>query len=195
MTFRARDIEKLIAFARHADIVNGTRIVEQLRAYDTQLSTFRYYGNFFVGKLLEIKHLGKGTFTDVGTTYKILRRSILPVLLEHLDPSIDLDFNAHFMDRALTLGYLVAEYPITFHGRVGTFAGPSACHQYRICSLLRCPRHVGASSARINSPQQSDRDLAGRRLPTCAVLRGSPVYSLVKSLDQRCERGGLYIGA
>ena len=52
MTFRARDLEKLLAYIDHADVVNGTRIVEQLREYSTQLSTFMFYGNFFVGKLL-----------------------------------------------------------------------------------------------------------------------------------------------
>ena len=126
LTFRARDIEKLAPYARHADIVNGTRIVEQLRCYDTQLSTFMYYGNFFVGKLLEIKHLGRGTFTDVGTTYKMLRRDILPHLLEELDPSINFEFNAHFMDRALTIGYSLLESPITFHPRVGVSKGGNA---------------------------------------------------------------------
>ena len=68
VTFRAADLDKFLAYIPHAEIVNGTRIVEQLRDYDTQLSTFMYYGNFFVGKLLEAKHLGRGTFTDVGTT-------------------------------------------------------------------------------------------------------------------------------
>ena len=123
MTFRARDLEKLVSFAPHADIVNGTRIVEQLRAYDTQLSTFMYYGNFFVGKLLEIKHLGKGTFTDVGTTYKLLRRETLEPLLADLDPRVNLTFNAYLLDRALSLGYLVLECPITFHRRVGASKG------------------------------------------------------------------------
>jgi hypothetical protein len=74
MTFRAVDLDKFVAYIPHAEIVNGTRIVEQLREYDTQLGTFMYYGNFFVGKLLEAKHLGRGTFTDVGTTYKVIRR-------------------------------------------------------------------------------------------------------------------------
>jgi hypothetical protein len=68
--------------------VNGTRIVEQLREYSTQLSTFIYYGNFFVGKLLELKHFGLGTFTDVGTTYKLLRRDSLERLMPALDPSV-----------------------------------------------------------------------------------------------------------
>jgi glycosyltransferase involved in cell wall biosynthesis len=123
MTFRARDLEKLTSYAPHADIVNGTRVVEQLRALDTQLSTFMYYGNFFVGKLLEIKHFGRGTFTDVGTTYKLLRRDILPGLLPALDPGINLEFNAYFMDRALALGYLLLECPITFHQRKGVSKG------------------------------------------------------------------------
>ena len=70
LTFRAADLEKLLAYIDDAAIVNGTRIVEQLRDYSTQLSTFMYYGNFFVGKLLELKHLGRGTLTDMGTTIR-----------------------------------------------------------------------------------------------------------------------------
>jgi glycosyltransferase involved in cell wall biosynthesis len=87
MTFRAYDIDKFMSYIAHADIVNGTRIVEQLRARRTQLTNFMYYGNFFVGKLLEAKHLGKGTFTDVGTTYKLCRNSALGALLPVLNPA------------------------------------------------------------------------------------------------------------
>jgi glycosyltransferase involved in cell wall biosynthesis len=123
MTFRARDLEKLTAFAPHADIVNGTRIVEQLRARNTQLTTAMYYGNFFMGKLLELKHLGRGTFTDVGTTYKLISRSALQELLKHLDPRINLEFNAHFLDIALSRGFLIVECPITFHARIGRSKG------------------------------------------------------------------------
>jgi hypothetical protein len=123
MTFRASDIDKLLAYAAHAHIVNGTRIVEQLRAYSTQLSTFMYYGNFFVGKLLEAKHLGRGTFTDVGTTYKLIRRDSLLRLMPALKPEINLEFNAHFMDTALTIGERLVECPITFHPRVGVSKG------------------------------------------------------------------------
>jgi hypothetical protein len=123
MTFRADDLDKFAAYQRHAEIVNGTRIVEQLREFDTQLNTFMYYGNFVVGKMLEVKHLGKGTFTDVGTTYKIIRRDCLAGLLRYLDPSVNLEFNAHFLDRALGHGYTVIECPITFHPRVGVSKG------------------------------------------------------------------------
>ncbi|HEX4997500.1 MAG TPA: glycosyltransferase [Terriglobia bacterium] len=123
MTFRAADLDKFLAYQPHAEIVNGTRIVEQLRHYDTQLSTFMYYGNFVVGKMLEVKHLGKGTFTDVGTTYKVIRRDCLPGLLRHMDPRVNLEFNAHFLDRALEHGYTMVECPITFHPRVGKSKG------------------------------------------------------------------------
>jgi len=123
MTFRAADLDKLAAYSPHADIVNGTRIVEQLRAQRTQLTTFMYYGNFFVGKLLELRHLGKGTFTDVGTTYKLCRNSALERLLPHLNPEINLEFNAHFLDTALQLGLSIVECPITFHNRVGVSKG------------------------------------------------------------------------
>jgi len=97
--------------------------VEQLREYNTQLSTFMYYGNFFVGKLLEVKHLGKGTFTDVGTTYKLCRRDVLGRLLPELNPAVNLEFNAHFLDTALEMDLILVECPITFHPRVGVSKG------------------------------------------------------------------------
>lgn len=122
-TFRAADLDKLVAYLPHAHIVNGTRIVEQLRAYRTQLSTGMYYGNFFVGKLLELKHFGQGTFTDVGTTYKMVRRAALEDLLPSLDPAVNLEFNAHFLDRALARRIPIVECPITFHPRVGESKG------------------------------------------------------------------------
>ena len=123
MTFRAFDIDKFMSYIPHAEIVNGTRIVEQLRAQRTQLTSFMYYGNFFVGKLLEAKHLGKGTFTDVGTTYKLCRNSTLRVLLPLLNPAINLEFNAHFLDTALGGPIHIVECPITFHNRVGRSKG------------------------------------------------------------------------
>lgn len=125
-TFRAFDLGKFYAYLAHADIVNGTRIVEQLRAYSTQLSIFMFYGNFFVGKLLEAKHLGKGTFTDVGTTYKVIERAALARLLPLLGPRVNLAFNAHFMDTALDSNFAMLECPISFHPRVGVSKGGNA---------------------------------------------------------------------
>jgi len=82
-----------------------------------------YYGNFFVGKLLEAKHVGRGTFTDVGTTYKLLRREAIVRVLAATTPRVNLEFNCHFLDRALGLGERIVECPITFYSRVGESKG------------------------------------------------------------------------
>jgi hypothetical protein len=85
-----------------------------------------YYGNFFAGKLLELKHIGRGTFTDLGTTYKLCRNSALERLLPLMNPGINLEFNAHFLDIALGNGIRIVECPITFHNRVGISKGGNA---------------------------------------------------------------------
>lgn len=122
-TFRASDLEKLVAYSQHAHVVNGTRIVEQLRSPQTQLTSFMFYGNFAVAKLLEFKHLGKGTISDVGTTYKVCRSDTLRQRLKMFDPSVNLEFNAHFLDRVLGSDLRLVEVPITFHPRVGESKG------------------------------------------------------------------------
>jgi glycosyltransferase involved in cell wall biosynthesis len=137
MTFRAYDIDKLLSFLPHADIVNGTRIVEQLRELRTQVTTFIYYGNFFAGKLLEAKHIGAGTLTDVGTTYKLCRNEAIHRLLPLLNSEINLEFNAHFLDRALTHGFSVVECPVTFHARVGISKGGNVSNWRAITVGLR----------------------------------------------------------
>jgi len=123
MTFRSYDIDKFLSYIDHADVVNGSRIVEQLREENTQLSTFMFYGNYFVGKLLEIKHLGMTNLSDVGTTYKLCRKSTLQSLLPKLDPNVNLEFNPYFIDKALNYGYKIVECPITFYQRVGFSKG------------------------------------------------------------------------
>lgn len=123
LTYRARDIEKFIAYIPHADVVNGSRIVEQLQERNTQLSLYMHYGNLFAGKVLELKHLGMVSLTDVGTTYKLCRNPGLRGLMTRLDPKINLEFNAYFLDSALKAGLRILECPITFHPRVGASKG------------------------------------------------------------------------
>jgi len=123
MTFRSYDLPKFVAYLAHADIVNGTRIVEQLQDARTQLSMFMHYGNFAVAKLLELKYLGDATLSDVGTTYKVIRTDALRKLLNELDARVNLEFNPYFLEQAIRLGYSLLECPITFHPRVGESKG------------------------------------------------------------------------
>ena len=123
LTFRAADIDKFLAYIPHADVVNGSRIVEQLQERDTQLSLYMHYGNLFAGKVLEMKHLGTVSLTDVGTTYKLCRNSALRELMPLLEPRINLEFNAYFLDTALKAGARIIECPVAFYPRVGTSKG------------------------------------------------------------------------
>jgi hypothetical protein len=123
MTFRAFDLDKMVPYLEHADLVNGTRIVEALQERDTQITTFMHYGNLAVAKLLELKYFGDATLTDVGTTYKILRRDAAIRLLPRLSKEINLEFNPYLMEEAIKMGLRFVEVPITFHQRVGVSKG------------------------------------------------------------------------
>lgn len=123
MTFRSADLDKLVAYIAHGDVVNGTRIVEQLRSPQTQLTTFMYWGNFAGGKLLELKNLGRGTISDLGTTYKLCRSDYLRMNLSRFNPRVNLEFNAHFLDVVLRGNDRLIEAPITFYPRVGESKG------------------------------------------------------------------------
>ena len=59
----------------------------------------------------------------MGTTYKLVRRDALAQLMPKLDPSVNLEFNAHFMDVALRENFVLIECPVTFHPRVGVSKG------------------------------------------------------------------------
>ena len=51
------------------------------------------------------------------------RREALLELLPHVNPAVNLEFNAHFLDTALSYEFLLLECPITFHPRVGVSKG------------------------------------------------------------------------
>lgn len=122
-SFAASDMEKFIPYLGHASVINGTRIQEQLRDQDTQLTSFIFFGNFLAAKLLELKHLGKGTITDLGTTFKVIHRDSLKNSLELFNPNVNLEFNAHFLDRCLRNNIRLVEVPITFRKRIGASKG------------------------------------------------------------------------
>lgn len=122
-TFAATDIDKFLSYSNRAHIVLGTRIVELLREPKTQLTTFIYWGNYLAAKLLEFKHLGKATLSDLGTTYKLCRSDFLRENLSLYDPSVNLEFNAHFTDVSLAHGFRLVEIPIEFRARIGKSKG------------------------------------------------------------------------
>jgi glycosyltransferase involved in cell wall biosynthesis len=144
-TFRSADIDKFLAYSKHAHVVLGTRIVELLRGHKTQLTTFIFWGNFLAAKLLELKHLGRATLSDLGTTYKLCRSDFLRDNLSQFDKNINLEFNAHFMDLCLRDGFRLVEIPITFFPRVGRSKGGNSSNLKAIKVGLRMLLGIGVS--------------------------------------------------
>lgn len=82
-TFRAADVHKFFAYSGEFDVIFGTRTSKSCIWSGANMGWFLRYGNWAVAKLLEYLHNGP-CLTDVGCTYKLLRRNalsrVLPVL-------------------------------------------------------------------------------------------------------------------
>jgi hypothetical protein len=66
-----------------------------------------------------------------------MRRSSLERLMPLLNPAVNLEFNAHFLDTALASGERVVECPITFHARVGVSKGGNVNNKRALLVGLR----------------------------------------------------------
>jgi len=150
-TFSARDVDKFLSYSTHAHVVLGTRIVELLREPKTQLTTFIYWGNFLAAKLLEFKHLGKATLSDLGTTYKLCRADYLRENLNIYDPDVNLEFNAHFMDISLAHGFRLVEIPVEFRKRIGQSKGGNSSNLRAVTVGLKMLIGIGLSWSLVRS--------------------------------------------
>ena len=88
-TFNAYDITKMIPYLDNCDMVVGTRIIQVLTEKGNQNGMFNTWGNFFIGKLIQLKyfsllHMGVTSFTDVGCGHKCIRRDGLELSLIHI---------------------------------------------------------------------------------------------------------------
>jgi len=117
-TFRASDAKKFLSYIENADMVVGTRTTQELLSQKSQLDWFLNWGNQFLAKLIQIKFWGRVRLTDVGCTYRIIRRKALEKIVDKLYIGGS-DFSPHMDMVALTNDLKVIEIPITFKERVG----------------------------------------------------------------------------
>ena len=127
MTFRGRDIWKLMPFLDDADLVIGSRTHMAFTESDSQMDWFYLWGNLFLAKLLELrffnkKFLAKARFTDVGCTMRAINKAALLKIINNLTIGGN-HFSPHMMKVALESGLRVVEVPITFRKRVGISKG------------------------------------------------------------------------
>ena len=126
-TFRGHDIQKMLPYLDHVDLVIGTRTTQELVSKDCQMDWFLVWGNFFLAKLIELKYWNirfRSTvrLTDVGCTMRAIRKDALERILPQLRIG-GMHFSPHMIMVALSNKLRVIEVPITFWERVGKSKG------------------------------------------------------------------------
>jgi len=86
-TFSGSDLQKMIPYLDNCDMVVGTRLVQVLNERGNQNGMFYVWGNFFLAKLLQLKyfsllHMGIVQMTDVGCSYRCIRRDSLEKIID-----------------------------------------------------------------------------------------------------------------
>jgi dolichol-phosphate mannosyltransferase len=128
-TFVAEDTAKFLTYLDHAELVVGNRVVRGLVARDSQMDHFFTWGNMAVAMLLRLRfwdglYLGPAGLSDVGCTFRAIRRQALERILPDLNVGGN-HFSPHMLLVAFAHGISVVEIPIRFRRRIGDSKGAS----------------------------------------------------------------------
>lgn len=126
-TFVGADLPKFEAYIDQADMVIGTRVVPGLVEDGSQMDYFFTWGNIAVGSLLRLRFwhsqfLGAARLSDVGCTYRMIKREALQGILPDLIVGGH-HFSPHMMLIALYRHMSLVEIPISFRKRIGMSKG------------------------------------------------------------------------
>ncbi|MBU2575015.1 MAG: glycosyltransferase family 2 protein [Elusimicrobia bacterium] len=120
-TFSGSDLKKLVAYLENADMVIGTRTTIELNTPDSQMNLFMQYGNVFMAKLLQLR-FWKVRLTDLGCTYRIIRKDSLARIIERLTITGN-EFLCEMTLAALEENLKVIEVPLSLKKRIGKSKG------------------------------------------------------------------------
>ena len=129
-THSAKDLEKMAPYLDNCDMVIGTRQVQILTEKGNQLGMFHVWGNLFLAKLIQIKylsllHMGIVQLTDVGCTYRCIKREALEKLIDQFTyPGTNKvvvgdEFALYMILLGINNEIRILEIPITFKKRIG----------------------------------------------------------------------------
>ena len=82
-TFRPEDIPKLLVYSEECDVVFGTRTTRELVWAGANMARWLRWGNWAVAKLIEALY-NTSHLSDVGCTYKLLRRDTARQIAEQM---------------------------------------------------------------------------------------------------------------
>lgn len=119
-SFRARDLDKLLAYLEDAGMVLGTRTTRQMVEQGANMFPALRWGNVFMAKFLELLWYRphEPRLTDVGCTYRALTRETWRRIRPHLE-STGPAFSPEMICVALSEGCRVIEIPVTYSPRAG----------------------------------------------------------------------------
>ncbi len=146
MTFTGSDMAKMIPYLEDLDMVVGTRTTYELTSKDSQMDWFMTWGNLFLATLIRLRYwdwtfLGRVRLTDVGCTFRILRKDSLARIVDRLYVGEDY-FSPHMILSALRNQLRMIEVPIKFRKRVGISKGASSSRLRAIRTGLQMLREI-----------------------------------------------------
>ena len=130
-TYSSSDLQKMIPYLDDCEVVLGTRLIQVLIEKENQNGIFNTWGNYFIAKLIQLKyfsiqHMGVVSLTDVGCTFRCIRRDGLEKMIERITNDYDkkIDKNGWLIIPYLNMIAIekdlkIVEVPITFKKRTG----------------------------------------------------------------------------
>jgi glycosyltransferase involved in cell wall biosynthesis len=116
-TFLAADLFKFLAYADDVDVVYGSRTVKTFIWEHANMGLLLKWGNWFVAKLLEVL-FGTNHLSDVGCTYRLIRRPALERLLPTFQVRSNF-FGPEMMVRGYRLKLRCLQIPVNYRERIG----------------------------------------------------------------------------
>jgi glycosyltransferase involved in cell wall biosynthesis len=117
-TFKPEDITKLLVYSDECDVVLGTRTTREMIWHGANMDWLLRWGNWAVAKLIEFA-FGTSHLSDVGCTYRLLRRDIA----RNIAASMTVGGNhagVEVMLLTIVSGARFVEVPLNYLPRVGT---------------------------------------------------------------------------
>jgi glycosyltransferase involved in cell wall biosynthesis len=116
-TFQGHDTVKLLAYSDDFEVVYGTRTVKELIWKGANMGIFLKWGNYWVGKLMEL-FFNSTSLTDVGCTLRCVRREALLDMQPHftIDGSF---FGPQMMVLSILMKMKMIQIPVNYTKRIG----------------------------------------------------------------------------
>lgn len=117
-TFDPEDIAKLLPYIADVDVVFGTRTVHEFILTGANMGWWLRWGNWAVAKLTELL-FNTGWLSDVGCTFRVLRRSAIDRLGDDYAGNGS-SFGYEMMLRVIEADLRFVQVPVNYRERVGT---------------------------------------------------------------------------